>query len=117
MEQNIKPNNKKISIINIDFCESLEQLTEEEKNYLYYLTQACWTGQIIDLFQTSYESPALFMIFQMFFESFDGVNEIENKIIQKDKEITPEMINNFLEYAAKFFSNLYYKEEKIFSRI
>ena len=44
MEQNIKPNNKNISIINIDFCESLEQLTEEEKNYLYYLTQACWTG-------------------------------------------------------------------------
>ena len=105
MEQNIKPNNKKISIINIDFRESLEQLTEEEKNYLYYLTQACWTGQIIDLFQTSYESPALFMIFQMFFASFDGVNEIENKIIQKDKEITPEMINNFLEYAAKFYSN------------
>ena len=105
MEQNTKPNNKKISIINIDFRESLEQLTEEEKNYLYYLTQACWTGQIIDLFQTSYESPALFMIFQMFFASFDGVNEIENKIIQKDKEITPEMINNFLEYAAKFYSN------------
>jgi dipeptidyl-peptidase-3 len=105
MEPNLKPNNKQISIINIDFNESFEQLTEEEKNYLYYLTQACWTGQIIDLFQTSYESPALFMIFQMFFGSFGGAYDLENQIIKKDEQITPEMINNFLEYAAKFYSN------------
>ena len=105
MEQNIKPINKKISIININFNESFEQLTEEEKNYLYYLTQACWTGQIIDLFQTSYESPALFMIFQMFFGSFEKIDDLENQIIKKDEQITPEMINNFLEYAAKFYSN------------
>ena len=109
MEPNLKPNNKQISIINIDFNESFEQLTEEEKNYLYYLTQACWTGQIIDLFQTSYESPALFMIFQMFFGSFGGAYDLENQIIQKiketNKEITPEIINKFLEYAAKFYSN------------
>ena len=109
MEPDLKPNNKQISIINIDFNESFEQLTEEEKNYLYYLTQACWTGQIIDLFQTSYESPALFMIFQMFFGSFGGAYDLENQIIQKiketNKEITPEIINKFLEYAAKFYSN------------
>ena len=105
MEQNIKPINKKISIININFNESFEQLTEEEKNYLYYLTQACWTGQIIDLFQTSYESPALFMIFQTFFGSFEKIDDLENQIIKKDEQITPEMINNFLEYAAKFYSN------------
>ena len=105
MEQNIKPINKKISIININFNESFEQLTEEEKNYLYYLTQACWTGQIIDLFQTSYESPALFMIFQMFFGSFEKIDDLENQIIKNDEQITPEMINNFLEYAAKFYSN------------
>ena len=105
MEQIIKPINKKISIININFNESFEQLTEEEKNYLYYLTQACWTGQIIDLFQTSYESPALFMIFQMFFGSFEKIDDLENQIIKKDEQITPEMINNFLEYAAKFYSN------------
>ena len=117
MEQNIKPINKKISIININFNESFEQLTEEEKNYLYYLTQACWTGQIIDLFQTSYESPALFMIFQMFFGSFEKIDDLENQIIKKDEQITPEMINNFLEYAAKFYSNFgnyTIKKKKIF---
>jgi hypothetical protein len=81
MDQNIKSNNSKINIINIDFSESFEQLSEEEKSYLYYLTEACWTGQIIDLFQTSYESPALFMIFQIFFDSFCGAYDIENKII------------------------------------
>ena len=62
-----------IVIVNVDFRESFDQLTEEEKNYLYYLSKACWSGQIIDLFQTSYESPALFMIFQMFFGSFKNI--------------------------------------------
>lgn len=108
MDPNIKSNNGKINIINIDFSESFEQLAEEEKNYLYYLTQACWTGQIIDLFQTSYESPALFMIFQIFFDSYGGAYDIESKIIKKLKDedqINSDMINNFLEYAAKFYSN------------
>ena len=112
MDPNIKSNNGKINIINIDFSESFEQLSEEEKSYLYYLTEACWTGQIIDLFQTSYESPALFMIFQIFFDSFGGAYDIENKIMKKIKEnkededkIDSDMINKFLEYAAKFYSN------------
>ena len=95
---------KQISIVNIEFKESFDQLTEEEKNYLYYLSKACWTGQIIDLFQTSYESPALFMIFQMYFSSFNSVYEIE-QIIKKNKEIDIAVFNKFMEYAAKFYSN------------
>jgi len=45
----------------------------------------------------------------MFFGSFGGAYDLENQIIQKiketNKEITPEIINKFLEYAAKFYSN------------
>ena len=104
MKEESNVSKKQISIVNIEFKDSFDQLTEEEKNYLYYLSKACWTGQIIDLFQTSYESPALFMIFQMYFSSFNSVYEIE-QIIKKNKEIDIAVFNKFMEYAAKFYSN------------
>ena len=103
METNTNPTPKIISIINIDFRESFDQLTEEEKNYLYYLSKACWAGQLIDLFQTSYESPALFMIFQKFFGSFPDVYELEE--IMKKNDIDPDIFDKFMEYAARFYSN------------
>ena len=103
METNTNPTSKIISIINIDFRESFDQLTEEEKNYLYYLSKACWAGQLIDLFQTSYESPALFMIFQKFFGSFPDVYELEE--IMKKNDIDPDIFDKFMEYAARFYSN------------
>ena len=65
MESNSNERQTNIVVVNVDFRESFDQLTEEEKKYLYFISKACWTGQLIDLFQTSYESPALFMIFQM----------------------------------------------------
>lgn len=67
------------------FKESFEQLTEEEKEYTYYLTKACWEGVPILLFQISYESPALFIIFQNFFSSFKVFQEIKKQIFLKTK--------------------------------
>ena len=101
MEQNQNEIKSNKVIINVDFRESFERLTEEEKNYLYYLTKAIWSGQIIDLFQTSYESPALFIIFQMFFKSFKNFKDLDGKI----KTVEPSTYLKFLEYAAKFYSN------------
>lgn len=101
MEQNQNEIKSNKVIINVDFRESFERLTEEEKNYLYYLTKAIWSGQIIDLFQTSYESPALFIIFQMFFKSFKNFKDLDGKI----KTVEPSTYLRFLEYAAKFYSN------------
>jgi dipeptidyl-peptidase-3 len=89
-------------IQNIDFKESFEQLSEDEKNYLYYLTKACWAGQPIVLFQTSYESPALFIIFQLFFSSFKDLSEI--KAIFLKNNIAEANYNNFINYAATFYS-------------
>ena len=98
-------NQKQINnvIVNVDFQESFDQLTEDEKNYLYYLSKACWTGQIIDLFQTSSESPAMFIIFQRFFGSFKNIKDLDGKI--KQKQIEPVIYEKFLQYAAKFYSN------------
>ena len=54
-------------IMALNFKETFEQLTDDEKTYTYYLSKACWAGAPIVLFQKSYESPALFIIFQKFF--------------------------------------------------
>ena len=91
------------SIQNISFKDSFEQLSEEEKNYIYYLSKACWAGQPIVLFQTSYESPALFIIFQTFFSSFAEFSEIKSCLLKKN--ITDVNYLGFMTYAAKFYSN------------
>ena len=90
-------------IQNLDFKESFEQLSEEEKKYIYYLSKACWAGQPIVLFQVSYESPALFIIFQLFFSSFKEFSEI--KLILLKNNITDVNYNYFIRYVAYFYSN------------
>ena len=90
------------SIQNISFKESFEQLGDEEKNYIYYLSKACWAGQPIVLFQTSYESPALFIIFQTFFSSFKQFSDIKTTLLKSN--ITDVNYIGFMRYAAKFYS-------------
>ena len=90
------------SIQNISFKESFEQLGDEEKSYIYYLSKACWAGQPIVLFQTSYESPALFIIFQTFFSSFENFSDIKSDLLKNN--ITDVNYIGFMRYAAKFYS-------------
>ena len=103
MNSNVKSILKKDQIQNLDFKESFEQLSEEEKNYLYYLSKACWSGQPIVLFQTSYESPALFMIFQLYFSSFSEFSEIKTILLKNN--ISDVNYNLFIKYVAYFYSN------------
>ena len=57
MDTTCKNTLDKTKIHKLDFKESFDQLSEEESNYIFYLSKACWAGQLIVLFQTSYESP------------------------------------------------------------
>lgn len=61
---------KTYPIKNIKFTQAFEALAQEEKLYLYYNTRALAEGAPIILFHVSYESPALFIVFQSFFSSF-----------------------------------------------
>jgi hypothetical protein len=72
-------------IMRLDFEIAFSQLTEKEKNYCYYLNKACWEGLPIILFQISYESPALFIIFQNFFSSFSSFEELQKVIATRAK--------------------------------
>ena len=102
-KEEIKQLFKTNKIQNADFKESFEQLSDEEKNYIYYLSKACWAGQPIVLFQSSYESPALFIIFQTFFSSFKEFSEIKSYLLKNN--ITDVNYTNFIRYAANFYSN------------
>ena len=102
-KEGIKQLFKTNKIQNADFKESFEQLSDEEKNYIYYLSKACWAGQPIVLFQSSYESPALFIIFQTFFSSFKEFSEIKSYLLKNN--ITDVNYTNFIRYAANFYSN------------
>jgi dipeptidyl-peptidase-3 len=44
-----------------------KQLERKEQLYAYYLSRAAWEGSKICYFQRSYESPALFVLFQLMF--------------------------------------------------
>ena len=72
-------------IMRIDFDAAFSQLTEKEKYYAYYLSKSCWEGLPVILFQISYESPALFIIFQNFFSSFNSFEELQKIISTKAK--------------------------------
>ena len=90
----------------LNFKETFEQLTDDEKTYTYYLSKACWAGAPIVLFQKSYESPALFIIFQKFFSSFQPFKELKKQILQKSNStITDVEYKQFITYAAKFYAN------------
>ena len=93
-----------IDIIPIDYSKSFEQLTEKEKLYAYYLNKACWAGIPISLFQMSYESPAIFIIFQQFFSSFENKDNLE-KIILNNGNISKSEFDYFILYAVHFYSN------------
>lgn len=93
-------------IMALNFKETFEQLTDDEKAYTYYLSKACWAGAPIVLFQKSYESPALFIIFQKFFSSFQPFKELKKQILQKSNStITDVEYKQFITYAAKFYAN------------
>lgn len=74
-----------LPILSLNFKDAFDQLTPDEKLYVYYLYRACWDGAPIVLFQTSYESPPLFIIFQSFFKSFTPFEELKKIIFLKSK--------------------------------
>lgn len=87
----------------LDYSRSFEQLTEKEKLYAYYLNKACWAGIPISLYQISYESPALFIIFQTFFSSFENTTNIEEQIL-KNENISKTEYDSFILYVINFYS-------------
>lgn len=52
---------------NLEFDKSWKLLSPTEQNYAYYIYKASWAGAKMVFNQISYESPALFVVFQLYF--------------------------------------------------
>ena len=104
IEVNVKP---------LDYTIAFNQLSEKEKLYAYYLNKAVWAGIPISFFQISYESPALFIIFQSFFTSFDDKKDMEIKVFT-NQNISKLDFYYFLLYVSHFYT--YYGNYSSFGR-
>ncbi|EGR29751.1 hypothetical protein IMG5_149350 [Ichthyophthirius multifiliis] len=89
-------------IMKVDCKQAFNDLTLKEKLYSYYFTRASWSGCKICYFQRSYESPALFYLFQKIFIQ-ESTSEIEQKL--KTINFSDLQINQIFVYIASFFQN------------
>ena len=65
-----------------------DQLSIKEKNYAVYMSKASWAGAKMVFHQISYESPALFILFQAYFNerNFDILKDCAAKAGISDEE-------------------------------
>jgi len=88
-----------IPVVELKCKDAFNQLSDKEKKYCYYLSNASWEGSLICLFQCSVESPYLFLVFQKLF-SVINPDKLYNSEFEKQD------VDKFLEYVANFYSNM-----------
>lgn len=90
-------------IQNLEYKDAFQLLTEKEKNYAYFLSKASWAGAKMVLHQLCYEAPALFMLFQAFFQEKD-FEKLEKGMLSAG--VVAEDYKKFIAYVAGFYGNM-----------
>ncbi|KAK0181984.1 hypothetical protein PV327_000159 [Microctonus hyperodae] len=94
------PNSQPIVLLE---CETaFNSLSQNEKFYAHYLSQAAWNGGLICLIQTSPESPLIFAFLHKIFTS-TSIEELKKSAI--DAGVLDEEFTAFLVYACGVLSN------------
>ncbi|XP_059174318.1 dipeptidyl peptidase 3-like isoform X2 [Physella acuta] len=94
---------KSTEVVLLDCKEAFDGLTPEEKLYAHYLAQASFKGGLIVLFQTSPESPGIFLLLQKLFRA-QAPEEIST--LAQSSGLTNEDVEAFFIYAAAFYNNM-----------
>ncbi|KAG8437876.1 hypothetical protein GDO86_008539 [Hymenochirus boettgeri] len=99
--QYVLPNDLPVALL--DCSEAFSLLSAEEKLYAHYLSHASFYGGLIVLFQTSPESPAIYILLNRLFRSQDHK---ELKGVALGQGLSDEQYQAILVYTAGFFANM-----------
>nr|XP_042907944.1 dipeptidyl peptidase 3 isoform X2 [Parasteatoda tepidariorum] len=94
--QFIYPINTPIALL--DCTESFNSLSEKEKLYAHYLSRASWFGGLIDLPQTSLESPLIFVLLHKLF-SMQPIQALK-EIALKEYDFNEDEFKAFIIYSC-----------------
>ncbi|CAG2166263.1 unnamed protein product [Oppiella nova] len=73
-------------VVQLDAEKLFNGLTDEESLYAHYMSKASWFGSLINLFQTSPESPLIFTLFRRIFgnQSIDELKSLAQSVAHFD---------------------------------
>jgi len=99
VKEHILPNDQPVSDLD---CEvAFNALTDNEKLYAHYLSQACWSGGLITVVQTSPESPLIVSFLLQLF-SGQSINDLKCKALEK---ISEDEFSALLVYTSGVLAN------------
>lgn len=101
LSQYILPNDTGVCLL--DCITAFDNLTDKEKLYSHYVSQASWNGGLIVLLQTSPESPGIFLLLQKMFRG-QPISELESTVVEKG--LTKEEFQALLIYSAGVYANM-----------
>ncbi|KAL3874244.1 hypothetical protein ACJMK2_037287 [Sinanodonta woodiana] len=97
----ILPND--IPVCLLDCSQAFKDLSEKEKLYSHYLSQASFCGGLICLLQTSPESPGIYLLLQKLFRA-QPITELQKAA--QETGVSEEEFQALLVYSAGFYANM-----------
>lgn len=89
-------------VVAFEAAQAFTALSVQQRLYAYHLSQACWTGSLIALVQTSPEAPALFVLLH---KLFSAISPSKLRAAAQAAFIPDDDVTTFFVYAVGVFSN------------
>ncbi len=92
---------RKVPVLALEVKESFDRLTEKEKLYAHWMSQASWLGNLITFAQVSVESPEILeLLLRLHAPGPMALRRVATRM-----GVTDEDLRNLRMYAAQFLSN------------